>query len=831
MVRRGDSGIGCSPIFAGAVFVVLTLFIAVAVFAALRVSAAPTGSTTDTIAVQSEPGWAWDCIECNEVTYLNPQRALAVDKNGKVHAVFGGEKVIYTHEAGGTWRRDVIDELGSFYNVTLVLDSQGRPNIAYYESTRNDIRFARWTGSRWERELVYDDLVDSDGNLDLDLDSQDRPHVVFPDPALRYAVRIGARWEVSQIQKGWYDNVDLVLDAADQPHIVYLDHGGYPAEAAIEYLTRQGAEWRKSRLAVAEILGAPVLRFASNTGLHLLYRASVPEGNGDLEYGRLTQQGWVTETVATGVIGDYDLALDREGRPYAAYNLETAGTLTLFLAHRAAVSWETEAHRAVMYELSLALDGETPVEFVYYDYEADAVAFARYSRSAPAGWQAPVTLGGGTRLWLDRAPSLAVDQAGNMYASFTTWAGRKMTLARMTQGVPGWTSERSLEGVATAELTTDEQKRPILCYGALAIACVRIDGSTWVTITTPLEAAVLEAATTDAQGRPHVLVTGADSALRYARWLGDRWDSQTIDPKGIYETAHLALDNAGLPHVLYSRDLGDCYRGVPCYELVYVQWDGAQWRDATPTEAGQTRALGLAVDSGGRSHVVYADDTAVYYAVRTGDRWTATAMNLPGAVRYFAFILSPTGQMHASYCETNYYKKNDLIYVQGGETAWTATKLEGDARSCRYPAIVLDARGVPHIASYDAEGDDVLHVTQVENLLPTPTPTPSLPWANWANPELPLFVTRDGTDVAVVFGNLPPTTPLSARISGPASFAGGNQSLVTALTENGMSTLHILPEDDSPVGSPVVLTVDVYDAHLVKNGSLALQIHLPVVGK
>lgn len=406
-----------------------------------------------------------------------------------------------------------------------------------------------------------------------------------------------------------------------------------------------------------------------------------------------------------------------------------------------------------------------------------------------------------------------------------------MTLARLIQGAPGWTSERSWEGVATAGLTTDEQKRPLLCYGALAIACVRIEGSTWVTITTPLEAAVLEAAATDAQGRPHVLVTGPDATLGYARWLGDRWESQTIDPQGIYGPAYLALDGEGRPHVLYSRDLGDCFRGVPCYELVYVQWDGSQWRAGAPTEAGQTRALGLAVDSGGRSHVVYADDTAVTYAVKTGDRWTATAMNLPGAVRDFAFVLSPTGQVHASYCQTNYYKKNDLIYIQGGETAWTATKLEGDARSCRFAAIVLDARGIPQIASYDVDGDDVLHVTQVDRLLPTPTPTPSLPWANWANPELPLLVPPSGAEVPVVFGNLPPLTTLAAGLLGPASFAGGSQSLVTPLRENGSSALHILPEDDSPVGSPVVLTVDVYDAHLVKSGSVALEIHLPVVGK
>ena len=241
-----------------------------------------------------------------------------------------------------------------------------------------------------------------------------------------------------------------------------------------------------------------------------------------------------------------------------------------------------------------------------------------------------------------------------------------------------------------------------------------------------------------------MLVTGADSTLRYARWLGDRWDSQPIEPKGIYETAYLALDNEGLPHVLYSRYLGDwCgFRGGPCYELVYIRWDGAQWRDVAPTEAGQTGALGLALDSDGRSHVIYSDDTAdkMYYAVMTGDKWTATEMNLPRAVMYFAFVLSPAGQMHASYCQTNYYKQNDLVYVEGGETAWTAYKLEDDVRSCRIPALVLDARGIPHIASYDVEGDDVLHVTKVDNLLPTPTPTPSLPWANWANPELPLFV-------------------------------------------------------------------------------------------
>ena len=35
-------------------------------------------------------------------------------------------------------------------------------------------------------------------------------------------------------------------------------------------------------------------------GLHLSYCTGVPESHSDLHYGQLTQQGWVTETVAIG---------------------------------------------------------------------------------------------------------------------------------------------------------------------------------------------------------------------------------------------------------------------------------------------------------------------------------------------------------------------------------------------------------------------------------------------------------------------------------------------------------------------------------------------------
>jgi hypothetical protein len=125
MIRRSDSGPGDRPVFAGAVFVAafVAVFFALAVFVFLRAVAAPFNPTTESVAAQSESAWAWDCIACSEVANPSPQRALAIDKAGKVHVAFGGEKVIYTHEAGGTWRRDVIDELGSFYHVTLVLEA------------------------------------------------------------------------------------------------------------------------------------------------------------------------------------------------------------------------------------------------------------------------------------------------------------------------------------------------------------------------------------------------------------------------------------------------------------------------------------------------------------------------------------------------------------------------------------------------------------------------------------------------------------------------------------------------------------------------------------
>ena len=59
-------------------------------------------------------------------------------------------------------------------------DSNNNPHISYYENPNEDLKYAKWTGTDWQIEVV-----DSDGEVgtytSIALDSNDLPHIIYYD--------------------------------------------------------------------------------------------------------------------------------------------------------------------------------------------------------------------------------------------------------------------------------------------------------------------------------------------------------------------------------------------------------------------------------------------------------------------------------------------------------------------------------------------------------------------------------------------------------------------------------------------------------------------------
>jgi hypothetical protein len=119
------------------------------------------------------------------------------------------------------------DNPGEVISTSLALDSSDRPNIAYADlDVSGSLRYARWTGSSWALETVDSspDIVD----CSLALDSQDHPHICYllfsgglfsknidavdtVQATLKYAHWTGSAWEIQIVDQETATAADMTV--------------------------------------------------------------------------------------------------------------------------------------------------------------------------------------------------------------------------------------------------------------------------------------------------------------------------------------------------------------------------------------------------------------------------------------------------------------------------------------------------------------------------------------------------------------------------------------------------------------------------------------------
>jgi hypothetical protein len=124
----------------------------------------------------------------------------------------------------------------------------------------------------------------------------------------------------------------------------------------------------------------------------------------------------------------------------------------------------------------------------------------------------------------------------------------------------------------------------------------------------------------DSLGNPHI--TYFDSlnyAIKYARWMGSAWVTQTVDirPNGTYRISSLKLDNSDNPHISY----GDGPE--------YAHWTGSTWVIQTIERGWASDYPSLALDNLGNPHISF-------YAVGGGNLKYVTGAPKPPIAYQFA---------------------------------------------------------------------------------------------------------------------------------------------------------------------------------------------------
>jgi hypothetical protein len=180
--------------------------------------------------------------------------AIALDADGYPHVSYcnwtDGD-LRYVRWSGSDWvgladtnAPDTIDGAASSagHSSSIAIDSQGYPHIAYQAASGTaTAKYARWNGSAWVGltsdtgpEIVPGTTFASD--VDLALDSEDRPHIAYYDVdlhCLKYVRWNGDAWmgladttapDIVDLAADVGTFPSLVLDKDDNPHISYWDY-------------------------------------------------------------------------------------------------------------------------------------------------------------------------------------------------------------------------------------------------------------------------------------------------------------------------------------------------------------------------------------------------------------------------------------------------------------------------------------------------------------------------------------------------------------------------------------------------------------------------------
>ncbi|OPX23427.1 MAG: hypothetical protein B1H03_01785 [Planctomycetales bacterium 4484_113] len=254
---------------------------------------------------------------------------------------------------GGEWRYMVPDEeaMLSGYRISLALDSQGNPALAYSQYSPYNLKYAHFNGSSWSIEVVEPVRTES---LSFALGPGDLSTVVYVplgSGTTMFATRDGGGWDI-QVLPEYLGGPSLGYAPDGRPSIAGLGYQEGASDREIKYAHRGGTEWLIEP--VAEAFASPSLAFADPTpmiawsGIDLAVRAD---------------SGWRVEEVAEGS-SPVSLAVDPQGRPAIGHRYAYWPTVTYFDGE----SWQSEVieeAQAGSEALSTAFDPDGYVGVAY----------------------------------------------------------------------------------------------------------------------------------------------------------------------------------------------------------------------------------------------------------------------------------------------------------------------------------------------------------------------------------------------------------------------------------------------------------------------------------
>jgi len=289
----------------------------------------------------------------------------------------------------------------------IAYDTTGALDLAYFDQASNDLKFARRDANgAWGSVTVVDAAPGAGQYVSLALDANQRPGIAYYDVTnadLKYAHFNGSTWDVTTVDArfttGYYPS--LRYDAGNHPVISYY----YKTGGDLRLATFDGAAWN---LATVDS-GGDVGRYSSLAPNPQTGRWSIAyenDSNPAFKYAEQGKSGWAITTVdaTTRIAGGYISLAFNPVTKLPAFGYYDAYNANLKFASYNGRVWSNQvvaSKGTVGLYGALAFDSSGNGDILYYNKGADTTMRARFASGV---WNLTEIASDGGR-WLTRAIS------------------------------------------------------------------------------------------------------------------------------------------------------------------------------------------------------------------------------------------------------------------------------------------------------------------------------------------------------------------------------------------------------------------------------------------
>ncbi len=349
--------------------------------------------------------------------------------------------------ANPDWKFETVETEGNVGKyATLVLDRSGQPHIFYRSGgEQGDLKIAQRGLAGWAKNVIVHE-AQVGATLSARFDREGHPALMYyneAEAALNYVTQDGAAWSSETLpldSLAGHNFMGAVLDLSSvgDPRIVY-------GAAQRFYETRKvDGGWSNDLIrsfesvpSTAPKVGDIRMALDSKADPHAVYFYG--EG-GDLFYSHRVGESWISEIIESGITGQDTLVsvqIDEFNRPHVAY-IDLVNHRVRY-AEKESDAWSLEtvdAGKPYAF-VNMALDGRGAPHVVFNDFDTGTL---RYAHRVASRWEIQTVDSEVKTGWY---PSIAVDNDGDIHVAYQNFSDGDLKYARL--------SHRSTEIRATVQ--------------------------------------------------------------------------------------------------------------------------------------------------------------------------------------------------------------------------------------------------------------------------------------------------------------------------------------------------------------------------------------------